>query len=60
MLTRKHFEAVASILREGVDFMDYGSDVHEFLVEEFVALFAQEHDLFDIDRFKTACAGQIK
>ena len=60
MLTRKHFEAVASILREGVDYLDYGPDVHEFLVEEFVAYFAQENNLFDIDRFKTACAGQIK
>ena len=60
MLTRKHFEAVASILREGFDALDYGPEVHEFLVEEFVALFVQENDLFDIDRFKAASAGQIK
>ena len=59
MMTRKHFEAVASIISEADVLESQGFAVHKFLIEEFVAFFSEENDRFDIDRFKIASAGYM-
>jgi len=59
MLTRKHFEAIASILAE-VDVLECQQfAVHKFLIEEFVALFSEENDRFDAEKFRIASAGYM-
>ena len=59
MMTRKHFEAVASIISEADVLESQGFAVHKFLIEEFVALFSKENDRFDAEKFRIASAGYM-
>jgi hypothetical protein len=49
MLTRKHFEAVASILNDNQD------EVSDVLVDQFANYFAESNPNFDRSRFLLRC-----
>lgn len=52
-MTRKDYEATSQILwsiRYAVE-----PEIHEYLVNEFVEIFATDNPRFDADRFRDAC-----
>jgi len=54
MLTRKHFERTAVIIKEAVDALDLDCDGEDYLIKEFNIFFMNENPNFDPDRFTAA------
>ena len=55
MLTRKHFEAIAEIIRTDKGFYDDGENMRQLIARELAGLCAQENPRFDYGRFLDAC-----
>lgn len=51
MLTRKHFQRVADIIRES----EISGETEYWLVEEFSTFFEEENERFDAEKFAEAC-----
>ena len=51
MLTRKHFQRVADIIRES----EISGETEYWLAEEFSTFFEEENERFDAEKFAEAC-----
>jgi hypothetical protein len=58
-MTKRHFIEIATILRNS-QYCDSASLTRQYITEELMALFAQENDRFDRDRFLAACGFGVK
>ena len=55
MMTRKDYVATAEILNSYVDSLD--TTIFDSLVQDFIAMFAEDNERFLISKFEDACWG---
>ena len=58
MMTRKDYVATAEILNSYVHNLD--APIFDCLVQDFVAMFAEDNDRFLVDKFEDACWGTAR
>ena len=58
MMTRKDYVATAEILNSYVHNLD--APIFDSLVQDFVAMFAEDNDRFLVDKFEDACWGTAR
>ena len=58
MLTRKHFEAIAEIIRSDKGMYEDGENMRQLIARELASLCEQENPNFDRQRFLDACKVQ--
>jgi hypothetical protein len=58
MMTRKDYVATAEILNSYVHNLD--APIFDCLVQDFVAMFAEDNDRFMVDKFEDACWGTAR